>query len=367
MGTGQSRKFAVLSLMVLCALCLFGAGCKILPVADVPTEVTKVAHPEYTIAPPDILLIDAVNLVPRPPYKIAPLDGLLIRVTIAGIDPEKERPDEIRKGQPINGLYRVEVDGKVDLGFSYGKVDLAGLTIPEAEKVLHKYLKELGGGFKKEFTVDVALAESRALQQIRGEHLVRQDGKVVLGTYGSVFVAGMTLPEAKQAIEEHLSQFLFQPEVALDVTGYNSKVYYVILDLYAAGETVIRLPVTGNETVLDAIGEIKGLPGGTSRHRIKLARRAPPGEHCGQVLDVDWNAITRGGATDTNYQLLPGDRVYVGVDPFIATDQWLAKLISPVERILGVNLLGSAVVHDIATPLGVVGGVGGVGGVGAGR
>ena len=38
--------------------------------------------------------------------------------------------------------------------------------------------------------VDVAVAESRALQQIRGEHLVRTDGTVGLGVYGSVQVDG---------------------------------------------------------------------------------------------------------------------------------------------------------------------------------
>jgi hypothetical protein len=30
-----------------------------------------------------------------------------------------------------------------------------------------------------------------------------------------------------------------------------------------------------------------------------------------QILPVDWNGITRAGNTRTNYQLLPGDRLYV--------------------------------------------------------
>jgi hypothetical protein len=138
---------------------------------------------------------------------------------------------------------------------------------------------------------------------------------VTLGIYGSVLVTGMTLEQAKRAIELHLSQFLFDPEISLDVAGYNSKVYYVIIDLGGAGERVIRLPVFGNETVLDAIGEIKGLPGGTDRKRIWIARQAGPGSACGVVLPVDWNAVACGGATATNYQIMPGDRAYVSVDP----------------------------------------------------
>ena len=38
----------------------------------------------------------------------------------------------------------------------------------------------------------------------------------------------------------------------MDVQGFNSKLYYVILDGGGAGQQVVRLPVTGNETVLDA-------------------------------------------------------------------------------------------------------------------
>ena len=37
--------------------------------------------------------------------------------------------------------------------------------------------------------------------------------------------------------------------------------------------------------------------------------RAPVGKE--QVLPVDWTGITRHGKSETNYQLLPGDRLYV--------------------------------------------------------
>jgi polysaccharide export outer membrane protein len=303
--------------------------------------------PDYTIGPPDVLLIDAANLVPRPPYRISALDGLLIRVAV--LNPEKDqRPSELLKGQPIDGLYRVEVTGEVNLGFDYGPVLIIGKTIPEAREAIKRHLQQR---FKVDFDINVALMESRALQQVRGEHLVRQDGKVTLGIYGSVFVTGMTIEQAKAAIEAHLSQFLFQPEISLDVAGYNSKVYYVVIDLGEAGEQVLRLPIYGNETVLDAIGEIKGLPGGTDRKRIWIARRAGPWCEKGMVLPVDWNAVVCGGATATNYQILPGDRVFVSVDHWISLDQTIAKVISPFERILGVTLLGSSTVHSVAQPL----------------
>ena len=72
------------------------------------------------------------------------------------------------------------------------------------------------------------LAQMAAQQQIAGDHLVAPDGKVNLGTYGRVRVVGLTMEEAKAAIEDHLSQTIESPQIALDVLGYNSKVFYVI-------------------------------------------------------------------------------------------------------------------------------------------
>ena len=214
----------------------------------------------------------------------------------------------------------------------------------------------------KEPVLDVSLARSRALQQIRGEHLIRPDGTIGLGSYGSVHVAGMTLEEAKRAIEAHLSKYVLDPEVAVDVFSYNSKVYYVITDGAGFGEQVYRFPSTGNETVLDAIAQIAGLPPVASRKRIWVARPAPEGE-CEEILAVDWKSITRCGNPMTNYQVLPGDRIYVQAESLITIDTYLARFITPIERVLGVTLLGNIVGRGLA---GRDGGSGNGGGFGSG-
>lgn len=186
-------------------------------------------------------------------------------------------------------------------------------------------------------------------QPIGGQHLVRPDGSIGLGIYGSVFVAGLTLDEAKDVIQEHLSQRIKKEklQVSVDVFAYNSKVYYVITDGGGYGEQVYSFPITGNETVLDAISRINGLPAVASKKRIWLARRVP-GEDCeDQELPVNWCAITQRGIAATNYQVLPGDRVYVHSDCMIRYDSWLAKLFSPFERIFGITLLGSETISSI--------------------
>jgi polysaccharide export outer membrane protein len=273
--------------------------------------------------------------VPLPPYRIEPLDSILIQVT------------GVLEKEPIAGLYPVDPDGTINLGLSYGSVAVAGKTLAEAKEAIEKHLKVR---FVKPEAV-VALGQGRGAQQIGGEHLVRPDGTVGLGTYGAVRVAGLTLAEAKRAIEGHLSAFLQRPEVAVDVLAYNSKVYYVIFDGGGAGQQVTRLPVTGNETVLDAISQLNGLTVVSSKHHIWIARPGEPGAACDQILDVNWNAITTRGRTETNYQLLPGDRIYVDAQPLVSLEYVMARVFSPMERLFGVTLLGRGTVGALAQPL----------------
>ena len=314
---------------------------------DLPTELRKTTLPDHVIAPPDILLIDATTLIPLQPYRIKPLDALYVQVVVPG---EDEKKPGLVPGQPIDGVYRVGADGTLNLEFDYGSVKVAGLQIDapkepmDAKRAINEHLKKR---FKIAFSLRVSLAESRALQQIRGEHLVRPDGKVTLGSYGSVYVTGRTLDQAKDDIQRHLARYLQDPEISLDIAGFNSRVYYVVFDLDGAGQQVFRLPSTGNETVIDAVAELKGLPGGTARKRMWVARPSPADATCNQVLPVDWDAIASGGSTATNYQLLPGDRLYVAVDPWIAADNYLAKMISPLERIFGITLLGNTTVRAL--------------------
>ena len=189
---------------------------------------------------------------------------------------------------------------------------------------------------------DILLVESsRGLptQPVRGQHLVRPDGTINLGIYGSLYVTGMTLDQIKAAVAPAIAARLDKDVVArnpvkpedinVDVLAYNSRVYYVITDGGGYGEQVVRVPVTGNETVLDAIAQINGLPPVASKKHIWVARRAPGHGPHDQVLPVDWCGITQRGKTETNYQLFPGDRVYVKAQALITIDSTLAKIISP--------------------------------------
>jgi polysaccharide biosynthesis/export protein len=329
-----------------------GGGCmhaqkKPMVIPDVPNERQKSLLAEYVIESPDLLQIDLLFAVPKPPYKIQALDVLAITVT-GTID-----------GEPIAGLFPVQPDGTVALGGRYKSVKVVGLTPEEARAAIQKHLDEIIKGAK---VTNVGVAEGRGVQLVRGQHLVRPDGTVNLGTYGSVIVAGKTVREAKALIEAQLSQSLLAPEVVVSVVGYNSKVYYIIFDLGGAGQQIQRLPVTGNDTVLDAISQVNGLTSVSDPRRVWVARSAGCGEP-DQLLPVDWHALTCRGRSETNYQLAPGDRLYVKAYPMTTLDFALARVFSPIERIFGITLLGSAAFQQLrALEEGAIFGGGGFGG-----
>jgi protein involved in polysaccharide export with SLBB domain len=352
---GQRSSRLAASLAMLCALVGAASGCQAIvhrpeprlvgvqtppPYgACVPTEKDKSSLPPYTVEPPDILLVESIRLVPKPPYHIQSGDELQI---IA-------EPQEANL--QARGFF-VDPQGRIDLGPRYGKVQVGGLTADEAEELVGQ---AVAARFNNP-VVSLTLVQSQGMQPITGEHLVSPDGTVNLGTYGLVYVAGMTLPAAKQAIEEHLKAFLDQPQVAVSVFSYNSKVYYVITQGAGQGDQVTRLPITGNETVLDAIAQINGLSPLSSKHHIWIARPAESGAGCDVILPVSWSEITAGAATATNYQVLPGDRIFIAENKLIAADSLLSRITAPIERIFGTTLLTTQAIQNINRfPLGLSG------------
>ena len=231
------------------------------------------------------------------------------------------------------------------------------------------------------------------LQRIEGQHLVAPDGTVNLGIYGKVRVVGLTLDQVADAVAARLLEIMpglaktltadkdesikkqaegwgtsfstieaIKREMQVDVLSYNSKVYYVITDGGGYGQQVYPIPITGNETVLDALAKVNGLPPVASKKKIWVARATRAGQPP-KVLPVDWRGITELGASATNYQIFPGDRVFVQSDCLIRFDSRLAKVLSPIQRGLGATLLGASTVNAIKLGSTSGSGLGGLGGI----
>jgi polysaccharide export outer membrane protein len=204
-------------------------------------------------------------------------------------------------------------------------------------------------------------------QPLDGQHLVKMDGFVNLGIYGEVFLAGrnleqcrdivaaallarrvkgkdLTKPEAKDA---ELTLDDIKKELQVDVLAFNSKFYFIVIDGGGYGQRVFRIPFTGNETVLDAMSMIGGLPEVSSRKNMWVARATPADAGHPVILPIDWHGIAQLGSARTNYQMMPNDRLFVKADLLLAINNGLTKALNPVEKLLGVTLLGASTVNTI--------------------
>jgi polysaccharide export outer membrane protein len=267
-----------LALAALAALSLAGSGCFTL------SSFHEIPEPAAVLAPPSDVPTE-LNMVTLPPYAIGSPDVLLISVYT--LPREKGGPATVIGPQPIDNQHLVRPDGTVNLGI-WGSVSVAGLTTDQAREAIRRH----------------------------------------------VFNAMQTLPYgAEKATQVDDINKLY---VAVDVVTYNSKMYYVITDGAGFGEQIYSFPVRGNETVLDALANVNGLPSVGSKKHVWVARRTP-----------NYIGVTQHGIAATNYQILPGDRVYVRADEAFRVDGFLQKMLTPVERLLGVTLLGSSTYNSI--------------------
>ncbi len=308
------------------------------PQLEPPRELAKMSLPPYRIEPPDVVQLQMGKVIPLTPYKVDVYDVLWVSV--------KGTPQE----EPIEGYYMVDMDGKIQLGFSYGGVQVRGLDLQESPQgldVAEAIATHLEARLQRP-EVTVRLGQSESFPRPDGNYLVGPDGTINLRQYGRLYVAGLTLPEAEQAVREQLKQFFSSPQVWLDVMAYNSKVYYIVTQGSGAEDNVVRVPITGNETVLDAVSQVGGLSPVSSK-RVWIARPSPGESACEQVLPVDWNAVVQGGSTATNYQVLPGDRVFIAQDKTIALSSYLGKVIEPFERVTAFGTLGASTVRNFQT------------------
>jgi protein involved in polysaccharide export with SLBB domain len=160
-----------------------------------------------------------------------------------------------------------------------------------------------------------------------------------------IYLADKTVTEAREAVQTRLSQYFDSPSVGVEVVQFNSKSYFVIAESSQGNGTLRRFPITGNETVLDAICQLERVVRITGK-TVWVARPAPGDSGRDQVLPVNWDEIAQGGRTDTNYQLLPGDRVYIVEDRAIGVNAFIGKFASPIERLLGLGYRASAEALD---------------------
>ncbi len=243
-------------------------------------------------------------------------------------------------GLPFGGSHRMLKSAEE---ISQSNIFPADIPAELSKQVLADYILEPGDSV----LVEAARFDSPA--RFPGDQTIKPDGTINLGKYGELMIAGKTIGlvqaevqsmvenyernewERTQAeeqsrrdaeqpgVENELDGFIGespqrQPEVGPIVArlvSWESKGYYVLGEVNSPG----RFQLNGNETVLDAIVQAGDLTNRANYNKIIISRPTDP---CGAriVLPVCYRQIVQLGDTSTNYQIRPGDRVFVATMTF---------------------------------------------------
>lgn len=146
------------------------------------------------------------------------------------------------------------------------------------------------------------------------EYLIGPDGTLTVGQLQPLYVAGKTILEAQNELLQAARKLDRDAEVHASVAKYNSKRFYLLTRKNGA-DNICAMPFTGDEYVLDALAQLS--PNfDLSSSNIWVSRPvlgANTTSH--ETLQVNYEAITERADPLSNYQLLPGDRLFVEAKP----------------------------------------------------
>lgn len=154
---------------------------------------------------------------------------------------------------------------------------------------------------------------------------VRPDGKVALRLLGEVHVAGLTTQEIAEKVKAQLSRYYIEPEVVVEVAGYNSQQYFVFGEVANPGPKMF----TGRDTLIKALANAH--PTFLAwRSQIRVVRPDPDGGES-KVIIVDLDRMVRSGDVEQNVLLQPDDIIEVPPTPLAWVGHRVRELLYPVS------------------------------------
>jgi polysaccharide biosynthesis/export protein len=168
--------------------------------------------------------------------------------------------------------------------------------------VLSPYVLEPGDGLL------ILPADLDSPVRLPSDQTILPDGTIDLGRYGRLIVAGKTVPEVEEMVKEAVTKVTKDAGfIDVRLVSRQTKLYYVLGEVQTPG----KFPISGYETTLDGILQAGGLTENASPSRIILVRPSIDGGCAGIVYAINYPRIVQLGNAANNYQLQPGDRIYV--------------------------------------------------------
>jgi polysaccharide export outer membrane protein len=175
---------------------------------------------------------------------------------------------------------------------------------------------------------DVLRITIRPDPPIEREVTVRPDGRISLDLVGDIVAEGKTVDEIRGEIDAKLRQYIVSPQVTVVLSASNSRRYYVFGEVARSG----AYPLVGRVTVVDALASAAGETRFAALNSTRLVRIS---SERSAVFVVHLEDIRSSGDGTTNYELRPGDVIYVPPSTSARIGYAISAIFFPLQAVLG--------------------------------
>jgi polysaccharide export outer membrane protein len=175
---------------------------------------------------------------------------------------------------------------------------------------------------------DVLRITVRPDPAIERELTIRPDGRISLDLIGDVVVEGKSVDEIRGEILARIKEYIVSPEVSVVLATSASRRYYVFGEVLRPG----AYPLIGRVTAIDALASAAGETRFSALNSSRLVRVSP---EASQIFPVRLRDIRESGDASTNYELRPGDVIFVPPSTPARIGYAISMVFLPLQAILG--------------------------------
>ena len=226
------------------------------------------------------------------------------------------------------------------------------LQVPEAEVPIPENVEyTLGPGDR--IQIDVFNVPEYSGEN--GQHRIQIDGTLNLPLIGNISVRGMTLEEAKGAIEAKYAKYLQIPLVTLNVLAPRPLQIALAGEVQRPGSYTMSPTTEGDgarqasqmPTITEALKMAGGITGSADIRQVKVRRPRPQGPE--QVININLWELIQNGDLRQNIVLRDGDTIFVPsvTTPDLVESNQVAAANFSENKSQPINI---AVVGEVARP-----------------
>ena len=202
----------------------------------------------------------------------------------------------------LPGDQVVKPDGYISLGES-GRLMVMNKTI---EQIKAEAQMQIDQHVRRELEIEYEVKRRQRQEESSRERLQRQRAGETEPDDDDLELGQQDEEQQRLALGRAINDARLKNTISARLVNWDSKRIYVLGEVNSPGSFVFL----GSETVLDAILEAGGLNTNANHHQI-IVTRPSDCNSCRTVMQVCYDQVVQLGDTSTNYQLQPGDRVFV--------------------------------------------------------